>query len=65
MHNDVTRPERQYGRCSHAQYPRWRQLVLVVVEIVKVWDLELDPKTNDQTVVVYMLPSRMLQYTAI
>ena len=45
--NDVTRPKRQYGSCSHAQIQlRWRPIVLVVGEIVEVGDLELelDPK---------------------
>ena len=31
MHNDVTRPERQYGSCSHAT---WSPVVLAVEEIV-------------------------------
>ena len=44
MHNDVARPERQYGSCS--SNPRWRPVALVVGEIVKVRDIELDPKSN-------------------
>ena len=35
MHDEIIRPERQYGSCSQ-----------VVGEIVKVRDLEQDPKTN-------------------
>ena len=36
MPDDVTRPGRQYGSCSHVQIQLWTPVVLVVEEIVKV-----------------------------